>query len=299
MTLALVVCGVVALLLPGLRPTTALYGHPRWFSTLAASALVLGLAAIVAGLVTAVGVGVVHLVAGTALMTYGAHLAPGGMIASSVAALVLAWIMARLALLGWRVRRGRRRARADGWLGSHHRSDEGHDLVVLPTRHPVAYSVDGSPPQIVISDGMRWQASELVDFIIDHERAHLRRGHRRHLFIAAAAESTFGPVPLVRRSAMVLRLAVERSADEDAAGRDGRRRRLVGTTLGRLNANLIAVCTPEAVRYRAMHLSLPAPAAGRVELGATVGLVALGAITLTIVMHIGTDVPALLGTLRS
>jgi hypothetical protein len=299
-TLLLVGCGAIALVLPGIRPARALKGHPVWFLRMDAAALALGLTSLVLGLGLAFAVGGLHLAAGSSLLWYEGHLAPGGMTASVLAAVLLLLMAGRLVVLAHRVRAGVRRARPDGWFGHHQQLDD-HDLVVLPTAEPVAYGVDGCPPQIVVSQGLRDRLDDdLFGFVIDHERAHLRRHHRRYLLVAIVAEALLGRLTPVARSALALRLAVERAADEDAAGADRHRRHRVGTGLERLSADgVVAGCVPDALRYRAHRLLVaPAPRRANFELAAAAGLAALGVLTFAVVLHATGDVPSLLATLR-
>lgn len=300
MTVLLVSCGALALVLPGLRPTVSLRGHPRWFARLDASAMLLGLAALVGGLLLSVAVGALHVASGASRLRYEGHLAPGGITASVVSGVLLIVLVARVSLVARRTRRARIAAQPDRWLGRwEHQPD--HDLVVLPTPEPVAYSVGGRPPQIVISEGLRDRFdSELVGFVIEHERAHLRRRHRRYLLLAVAVEALFGSVPLVVRSTLALRLALERAADEEATGADVGHRGRVGTGLARLCAEpLPAWCAVEALRYRAQRLLVsPAPRAARIELTAAAGLMALATVTIVVAAHATSDVPSLLATLR-
>lgn len=300
MTVLVVACGAIALVLPGVRPASSLRGHPHWFVRLDALALALGLLALLLGLALSVAVGAVHLMAGSSLLSYEGHLAPGGIGVSVLSLLLLSLIAGRLAMMSRRARRGRGLARADGWFAHHEHVDD-HDLVLLPTAVPLAYGVDGSPPQIVISEGLRDRLDDdLVGFVIDHERAHLRRRHRRYLLLVAATDALLGALPPVARSTLALRLAVERAADEDAAGPDRQRRHRLGIGLQRLSTDgLAAGCTPEALLYRAQRLAgSPVPRAARMELVAAGGLVVLTAAISAVTLHAGGDVPSLLATLH-
>jgi Zn-dependent protease with chaperone function len=300
MTVLLVLCGALALVLPGLRPTVSLRGHPRWFARLDASAMLLGLAASVGGLLVSVAVGAIHVASGSSPLRYEGHLAPGGFTTSVVSGVLLIVLIVRMSIVARRTRRARIEAQPAGWLGRReHRHD--HDLVVLPTPVPVAYSVEGRPPQIVISEGLRDRFDhELVGFVIDHERAHLRRRHRRYLLLAVTVEALFGMIPLVARSTLALRLAVERAADEEATGADVGRRDRVGTGLERLCADPLPTwCAVEALRYRAQRLrASPVPRAARIEFTAAAGLMALAAAVIAVAAHATGDVPSLLATLR-
>jgi predicted Zn-dependent protease len=102
-------------------------------------------------------------------------------------------------------------------MGQHGRL-EGHDLVVLPSRRLLAFTVSDQPGQVVVTDG-------LIDALDDdelaallwHEAAHPRRHHRRHLLLAGMIDRSLGMLPPVRHSTAALRCALERWADEEAA----------------------------------------------------------------------------------
>jgi hypothetical protein len=164
---------------------------------------------------------------------------------------------------------------------------------------PLAYSVTGSPPQIVISSGLRDRLeSELVTFVIDHERAHLRSRHRRHLLLASVVESTLGKVPAISRSALSLRLAVERSADEEAAGSERGRRDVLGRRLGRLSFGPSLGCAADALAYRARLLRAPRCQPSWYEFAAAGGLLAIGGFTVLALVHASGDLPSLVAALR-
>lgn len=300
MTVLLVGLGAVALVLPGLRPSLSLRGHPRWFVPLDTAALSFGLAAVAAGLGLSVAVGAAHIAAGSSLLRFEGHIAPGGIVASSLSGALLAVLAGRFAVIARRARRGRSVAHADRWLGQHH--DHGdHELVVLPTTTPVAYSVHGSPPQVVISEGLRDRlGSELLTFVVDHERAHLRCRHRRSLLVAAYTDALFGRVPAMARSTLALRLAVECAADAEAAGRDPQHRHELATALrGLADVHWLPDGGLDSVRFRAGQLISPRrPRAARFEIGAAAGLAALAGVTTVVVGHVGGDLPALVAALR-
>lgn len=300
MTLLLVGLGTVALVLPGLRPSLSLRGDPRWFVPLDTATLTFGLAAVAAGLGLSAAVGAAHVVASGSLMRFEGHVAPGGIMLSGLSALLLGLLAGRFAVTVCRARRGRRIAHADGWLGQHH--DHGdHELVVLPTTAPVAYSVHGSPAQVVISEGLRDRlSSDLFAFVIDHERAHLRRRHRRSLLLAAYTDALFGRIPAIARSTLALRLAVECAADEDAAGWHPQHRRDVATALHALgDASWLPGGGRESLRFRAGQLISPRPSrAARFEIVAATGLAVLAVVTTVVAGHVGGDLPAHMAALR-
>ncbi|MGH9030506.1 MAG: M48 family metalloprotease [Acidimicrobiia bacterium] len=172
-------------------------------------------------------------------------LLPGGAVAGWVAAAiaitvpVLAWVGLR------RARRGRDAVRIEPTLGEHFSVGE-HDLVVLPTERLVAVSVGGDPAQIVVSTGLLGVLDhEQVDAVIRHEAAHLHHGHERFLLLATVVEHAAAAFPPARRSAATLRVAIERWADEAAAGAaNGCSRRSLRDALLGMTA---AVVTPSSV----------------------------------------------------
>lgn len=299
MTLLFIGLGVIALLLPGIRLSVSFEGDPRRFAVLDTAALALGLTSIVAGLALSTAVGAVHLSAGSELASYDGHLAPGGIATSAASGIALALLAGRLSAAGWRARRGRRTAYADRWLGHHH--DRGdHELVVLPTSATIAYSVRGAPPQIVISQGLKDEVgTDLLAFVVDHERAHLRRRHRRSLLLAAWIDALFGRIPAVSRSTLALRLTVERAADEEAAGPDPEHRRRIGSALRALADVGLAGCATDAVQYRAgLLVAAPAAHAVRLEFTAAAGLATIAVVAAIVAGHVGGDLPNLVAALR-
>ena len=294
MTVLLVLCGAVALSLPGLRQGLAPRAEPRWSVRLDAMALALGLLSILVGLVLSLAVGLVHLAVGSSPWYDGGHLAPGGLAVSVVSATLLFVLATRMVRAGRRARRAARTARPEGWLGQHERRYD-HDFVVLPTTRPVAYSVHGSPPQVVISEGLRAQLDDdVIAFVIDHERCHLRRGHRRYLLLAVLVGAAFREIDVVGRSTLALRLALERTADEEAAGSDQRRRRRFGAAVDDMSVHAPVGCASEALSYRARLLAAPRPnRRAAFELVATGGLMVLVSVAVAAAGHATGDVPGL------
>lgn len=297
MSLALIVVGVVALMLPGMRSANLWHGRPQWFVPMNAIALVLGLAAVTAGLALSVGVGAVHLIAGASLLTYSGHLAPGGIIVSAASTGLLAFVVVTAIRSVRGARRAIATARADSWLGQH-TTHHDLDVVIVPTDDVVAYAVGHRDRQVVISEGLRDRLDrDEVAFVIDHERAHLQRGHRRYLLLATVVDAVFGAASLVARSTLALRLAIERVADEDAAGRDPVRRHRASAGLERLSA-ADGPGVPEALAYRARLLATPVAAPSRIEAIAGGGLLALALSVLWLAEHTTGDIPALLALLH-
>jgi hypothetical protein len=224
MNLALLLVGVTLVALPG---WTASRGHrlaPREWARLTVASLSVGLLAVRLGLVLTALPVVLHA-AGIEGLLAACHqalgpIAPGhhGEVAlgvTSAAALIV------IEVRRWRTRRNsrqvRRSLRVESWIGDHTDGAD-HELVVIPTAAACAYALDGRPPQVVVSDGLAGSLSgDELAAVIAHERCHLRHRHHRHLELALTAEATLGRFRLVRRSSAVLRLAIERWADEEAA----------------------------------------------------------------------------------
>ena len=176
-----------------------------------------------------------------------------------------------------------------------------HVVVYVPAPAAVAYAVPGRRPQVVVSDGLASAIGpEALSFVIEHERAHLRRRHGRYLLLAALVEAVAAGVAPVARSALALRLAVERAADEEAAGADPRRRRRSAAVLRRLaGAPWQVDADLPSLRYRAGQLrAAPDGGALRAELIAAAGIAALVALLTVAVGHVGGDVPGLVAAVR-
>lgn len=283
MTLLLLFCGITAIALPGVRPRPLIEADPRSFTRLATISVVVGVAAVVGALTLSGSVGAMHVVLGRPNTSVD-HLAPEGDLGAVVAAALLAWVVVRSVVLGVRVVKARRTSRAEGWLGDHERLG-GVELVVLPTDTPVAYNVPGRRPQIVISQGLRRQVdADLLRFVVDHERAHLRSRHGVVVLLAAALDGAFSFVPGSARAALAMRLAVERTADEEAAGTEPLRRRRLARGMAAHGAQMQVRCGDEVVLFRSRTLAARSERSpwvlGRAAGG--VAAVALGGVSLAV-----------------
>ncbi len=152
--------------------------------------------------------------------------------AAGWAAAVVALTIPLLALLGCRrARLTYRTVRVERGLGEHTQLGD-FELVVLPTKTLLAVSVDGSPGQIVLSQGIvEALSADQLALVLRHEAAHLELGHQRTLQMATALDYGFVVWPLVRRSTAALRTALERWADEAAAGEHPDQRQLLRSAL--------------------------------------------------------------------
>lgn len=174
--------------------------------------------------------------------------APGG----RVLGLVAGGAATALALLAGRsllaARHRQRMARVEPGIGWHGQMD-GHELVVLPSGEPVAFSTAGRPRQVVLSRGLITALSDSeLAAVLRHEVAHVHHRHQRYLLLAGAVERSLGLLPLVRSATAALRCALERWADEEAAGGNATSRASVHAALLRL-AELAA--TPGVAAFTA------------------------------------------------
>lgn len=182
------------------------------------------------------------------------------------AAGVAAIALPAVGMAQWR-RSDRLRGRLAGdlWLGEP-REIAGHVVGVLPLARPLALSIEHrGTSAIVVSDGLLCVLDAgQVEAVVRHEAAHLRHGHQRMLTVAALAEGLFGRVPPVARTAVALRLAVERWADEEAAAPvAGARRALRDSLLVlagiRPTGGVAAFTDAVTIAARVAALSSPSP----------------------------------------
>ena len=266
MTLLLLLSGLGLLGLPACaRPLGRRLPPAEWARTCAG---LLGAGAVVveAGLVLQAAATLLRMAGLEDIADLCEHAAPGGApvgIAAAVAAAVIALLACRSAL---GIRRRQRRARIEqeiGWHGTLGR----HQLVVLPSQKLVAFSTAGRPGQVVMSRGLIAALSEdELAAVLRHEVAHVQHRHQRYLVLARVLEGSLGRLPMVRRGATALRCAVERWADEAAAGPRSSGRASVHAALLRVAElaalpDIAAFTTPETVAERLEALR-SAPARG-------------------------------------
>lgn len=233
--IAVVAFGLMLLALPGAARSRLRLMGPSIESRLAAGSLAFGLGLVGIGLVSMSvtlfeGVGSHRLAAMCRRLIH--DVLAGGHFGGVVAVLLLAVLSVR-AVVGWRrLRRIQKAAVIEPWVGHHQWQDENYELVVVPTADFVALTVGGVARQVVVSDGLIKALSDHeLRMVVRHELAHLRRRHHTYLAIAALVDCIFGWIPVVRSSTRALRLAVERSADEEAAGDDPAARRALYSAL--------------------------------------------------------------------
>ncbi len=243
MTALLVAIGIGLLLLPGTLAPRWDHLAPSEWTRLNVASLVLGLWAVRVGLLLSAAPTILRA-AGVEHAAMACHelfgpVLPGGAPVGWASAGALAFIELRLIQSRHRTSAALGLVRVETWLGDRTTID-GVEVVRLPTRAPLAYAVGGTPPQVVISEGLVDVLSKAeLEAVVRHERSHLAHNHQRHLSFAAAAEAAVGWLAPVRRSIEALRLGVERWADEDAALAP-RERSLVRAALVKVTATMLA-----------------------------------------------------------
>lgn len=118
--------------------------------------------------------------------------------------------------------RAHRVLRVESLLGRHERLGE-HELVVLPSEQPFAFSLPAvarrSRSQVVVSERLVQELPPAeLDAVLRHEVAHIEEHHQRYLVAIMTLEHGLVLLPFLRRSTAALRGALERWADERAAG---------------------------------------------------------------------------------
>ncbi|MBA2283135.1 MAG: M56 family metallopeptidase [Acidimicrobiia bacterium] len=221
MSTLLVVTGLVLLALPGARRLPSRRLDPAEWARAADGAIRFGHLTVRLGLLLGAAPTVLRA-AGVEDAAAACHrmfgpVAPGGPLVGWASAASFCWLSVNHRRAARAQRGAFDRTHVEPWIGDH-RLEDGVDIVTLPVDEPLAYAVPRGAGQIVVSEGLRTalDPSELRA-VIAHERSHLRNHHERFIGAAASLESCFGWCAPVLRSAMCLRLAVERWADEEAA----------------------------------------------------------------------------------
>lgn len=224
MTLALLGAALALVALPGILDRFGRRLAPREWAWLCAAALGGGLALFEVALVLRALPPLLRL-AGIGWMASACERLLGPLVAGGAgvtwAAGLTAVALPTGAVVVWhRGRQVRDRVADDLWLGES-RVIAGHGVVVLPLARPLALSFEQADGEqfIVVSDGLLTLLDERqAAAVIRHEAAHLRHHHQRPLTLVAIVERVLGWVRPVARSAAALHLAVERWADDEAAG---------------------------------------------------------------------------------
>jgi Zn-dependent protease with chaperone function len=232
MSLLLVAIGLAAAALPAMAAPSGRRLWPGHWAKLAVAAFIGGAVATEAGLV-AEGAPTVLSAAGVSALAHACERllqplvpagAPLGWFAATAA--VAFPLAGALALLQAHLHR-LRVADAVTWLG-HPTRVAAHAVTVVAGERPLALSLGGKDPRIVVSSGLlAVLAVEEVEVVLRHEAAHIAHRHGRLLSLTAALGSALAWFPPARASAAAIRVAVERWADESAtAGSAAARARL-------------------------------------------------------------------------
>jgi hypothetical protein len=259
MTLLLLLCGLSLLAIPAVvRPAGRRLRPSEWTKT-CAGLLAVGWVVVEASLLlqaapTLLGAAGLERLAELCEHALG-PVAPGGPLLGMVAggAATAVTLLAARSLQAARYRR--RLVRVEAGIGWHPQVG-GHELVVLPSSAPVAFSTAGRRGQVVVSQGLIAALSDAeVTAVLRHEVAHLHHRHQRYLLVAHLVDQSLGLVPLVKAATGALRCALERWADEEAAGGDASSRASVHTALLRLaelatTPGVAAFTTPGTVAER-------------------------------------------------
>lgn len=234
--IAVVTFGWALLALPGTARRRLGHLGPAMGARLSVWSLAVGSGLIAVGLVSMSaptlldGVGAYHLADLCRRLIH--DVLAGGHVGGGVAGALLAVLSVRAVRGGRRLWRMGQAAVIEPWVGHHHRAGEDYELVVVPTADLIALTVGGAARQVVVSNGLvEALTDDELTMVVRHELVHLRGRHHYYLAVAGLVDATFGWVPLVRSSTRALRLAVERSADEEAAGADPVLRRVLYSAL--------------------------------------------------------------------
>lgn len=226
MILVLAATGLSLLALPRLLSGIGRRLHPGTWSVLCAVALACGMVVtVVAGLLLsapwALSATGLSTEAGTCERVFG-QLASDWWGFGMSALLVTLSVLIRGALSLWKGRRGAKDAWVEPSVGVRLSQIRSCEVVVLPDPRPLALSVPGSrsrPGQVLLTAGLVDALSaDQIDLVCAHETAHLQLAHGRYLAMASAVERGAWFWPPARASARTLRIALERWADETAAG---------------------------------------------------------------------------------
>ena len=160
------------------------------------------------------------------------------------------------------IRRSHQAAHVEPWLGDH--SDRGaYEVVTVPCDGSVAMSVQGTPPQIVLSkDLVESLSAAHLDVVLRHEAAHLDHRHDRYLRAVATVRGGLAYLPMASATAVLLNVALERWADEEAAGAEDRtlvRDALLAVTTTVVREGVAAFAGAATILERLAALAGPRP----------------------------------------
>ena len=244
------VAALALLALPAVTYSAGRRVEPARWARLVMMSLVGGYGLLVAGLLLASVPTVLSALGLTEFARLCARLAghglPGGAVGGGVAAAGAAFLVGAGLIQAASTVRGQRRMALLAVGGVDRIEIEHCSVVEIECAKPFAIALRDTRGRIVVTSGL----AELLsppefDAVVRHEVEHVRRRHWQHLVLAAMLLRGLGWMPLVRRSVGVLRLALERVADEAAAGADREQSAIVRSALAKLAAaNLADVGLP-------------------------------------------------------
>ncbi len=202
-TIGLVTLPILARILwRGLRPVE----HTRFNLV----SLITGTGLLLAALI-ACATALVLVIDGGLIVTH--HVLPWDAFISAVSAVLVAVLVAVLAT-GWRtVRRSERLLRIEPSVATHKNIGD-IDVVLLDTHEPLAYTLGGRRQQVVVSRGLvDTLTNDELRSVVEHEIAHLRLGHHRHLHVIGLLAPLARYVGLLGRIVDSARVAIEQAAD--------------------------------------------------------------------------------------
>lgn len=266
------VLAFVLLAAPGLGRILLRKLSPAWTARLSAAslatgALLLEIFLVHAALPTVLHGSGLHAIA-RACERMGGHVLPAGS-AFGWPVAGLALILPTIGVAGMLRSRSRLRRLANDPRFGHHEHHQSYDLVTLPSKRPVALSVAGDPPCVLLTEGLEGMLSPAERrVVIRHELAHLTQGHHRYGALVSMLAGSLGFLPPVDASLGVLRLALERWADETAVGDSTSERTAVRAALLKLafwpstQETVTAFSTAEHVNARLRALEAPTTGTG-------------------------------------
>jgi hypothetical protein len=215
---------------------------PRRWSVLCTAALAGG-AVLVIGAGLLVSLSTLFAMAGRPALARACDVMFGQWVTSGspLAFVVVGFTMSAVVLGILAVRSARRIAaavRVSPGIGRRLQRDGAFEFIVLDDDRAHALSVPGThrrPHQVLLTSGLvATLTTAELDLVCAHEEEHLRLRHHRHLLLALVVERSMWFWPPAVGSVRMLRLALERVADEAAAGWEPHAR-------ARLRSALVAV----------------------------------------------------------
>ena len=238
MIIAFMVIGLGLLALPGAMSRIGKYLRPSTWAVLCLLALGAGAFSTIGSFLLVVSPPILRLVglsnAARACERMFGSLHPAGFVAWTVV-IVLGVSALALALRAIaRARRSVREALLVAELGENIGRQSAYDIVVTPGDRRNALSVrSGRDSGTVLVSRLLVQSISQAEFdlVCAHELAHLRHSHQKYLVFAALLDDAFWFWPPIRYGTRRLRLALERWADEIAAGATAESRQSLRTAL--------------------------------------------------------------------